>query len=136
MTPRRRRCSSAGAPLSHPSHRASASVSAVRAARAALDACSAARDLPWHVCAPRYYGCPATHSLIACRGAKQAKGQAYIKISEEEIADDYPLPQQYEMPGEEMDEFVVNGDEDLLLDVDPDCLPKMVRPHAAPVAFW
>jgi hypothetical protein len=62
-----------------------------------------------------------------CRGVKQPKGQAYIKISEEEIADDYPMPKQYEMQGQEMDEWVVSGDEDLMLDVDPECLPKMVR---------
>lgn len=68
--------------------------------------------------------------LRVCRGVKQAKGQAYIKISEEEIADDYPMPAQYELQEEELDEFVVNGDDDVLLDVDPECLPKMVRSRA------
>lgn len=61
------------------------------------------------------------------RGVKQQKGAAYIKISEEEIADDYPMPKQYVMEAEEMDELVVNGDEDMLLDVDPETLPKLVR---------
>ena len=64
----------------------------------------------------------------SCRGVKQPKGKAaYIKISEEEIADDYPLPQQYPMEEEELDEFVVNGDDDVMLDVDPESLPKMVH---------
>ena len=67
---------------------------------------------------------------LSCRGVKQPKGKAaYIKINEEEIADDYPMPAQYPMEEEEFDEFVVNGDEDLPLDIDPECLPKMVR-------FW
>jgi hypothetical protein len=65
-----------------------------------------------------------------CRGMKQPKGQPYIKISEEEIADDYPMPMQYEMQEEEIDEFVVNGAEDMMLDVDPECLPKLV--HSLP----
>jgi hypothetical protein len=50
----------------------------------------------------------------------------YIKISEEEIADDYPMPKQYEMQDQEIDELVVNGDEAMLCDVDPECLPTMV----------
>jgi DNA (cytosine-5)-methyltransferase 1 len=69
-----------------------------------------------------------SRSSRARSGVKVPKGkQAYIKISEEEIADDYPMPKQYPMEEEEMDEFVVNGDEDMLLDVDPECLPKMAR---------
>lgn len=67
---------------------------------------------------------------------KQPKGQAYIKISEEEIADDYPLPAQYELQEEELDEFVVAGNEDALLDVDPECLPKMARPCTADAHVW
>lgn len=63
---------------------------------------------------------------VTCRGMKQTKGQSYIKISEEEIADDYPVPKQYEMQEEEIDEFVVNGDEDIMLEIDPESLPTMV----------
>lgn len=33
----------------------------------------------------------------------------YIKISEKEIADDYPMPKQYEMLQEEIDELIVLG---------------------------
>lgn len=65
--------------------------------------------------------------LVLFRGVKQAKGQSYIKISEEEIADDYPVPKQYEMQEEEIDEFVVNGDENIMLEIDPESLPTMVR---------
>jgi hypothetical protein len=41
------------------------------------------------------------------------------------------MPKQYVMEEEELDEFVVNGDDEALLDIDPECLPKMVRilPH-------
>uniref|UniRef100_A0A383WCP9 Cytosine-specific methyltransferase n=1 Tax=Tetradesmus obliquus TaxID=3088 RepID=A0A383WCP9_TETOB len=51
-------------------------------------------------------------------------GAAYIKISEAEIADDYPMPKQYKAPDgvEETDELLL-WDEDLA-DVDPECLPK------------
>jgi hypothetical protein len=58
---------------------------------------------------------------------KQPKGKAYIKICEEEIADDYPMPKQYEMLSQETDEFVVVGDDEYLLHQDPESLPKMVR---------
>jgi hypothetical protein len=36
------------------------------------------------------------------------------------------MPNQYTMEEEELDEFVLNGDEDMMLDVNPDSLPKMV----------
>lgn len=71
--------------------------------------------------------CLHLHVCGGCRGVKQARGQAYIKISEEEIADDYPMPKQYEMQDQEVDEFIVVGDEEMMLDVDPECLPKMVH---------
>lgn len=64
---------------------------------------------------------------VHCRGVKQAKGQVYIKISEEEIADDYPAPKEYDLLEHELDEVLVNGDDDLMMDVDPECLPTMVR---------
>ena len=59
------------------------------------------------------------------RGRKPDKG-VYIKISEEEIADDYPMPKQYVKEVEEVDELLVNGDECMLLDIDPDNLPTQV----------
>ncbi|MEW5318123.1 MAG: hypothetical protein WDW38_009370 [Sanguina aurantia] len=55
-------------------------------------------------------------------GASATSGPAYIKISEEEIADDYPLPAQYAKEGEETDELVM-FDEDCM-DMDPEELPK------------
>lgn len=36
------------------------------------------------------------------------------------------MPNQYEPQEQEMDEFVVAGDEEMMLDVDPDSLPTMV----------
>lgn len=47
----------------------------------------------------------------------------YIKISESEIADDYPMPKQYEKPEEETDEVEVFFDEDLV-HCDPEYLPR------------
>lgn len=55
-------------------------------------------------------------------GARES--QAYIKVSEEEIADDYPLPQQYVKEEEEMDEFVLYDEE--LEAMCPEDLPKRV----------
>ncbi|KAF6265105.1 hypothetical protein COO60DRAFT_1470199 [Scenedesmus sp. NREL 46B-D3] len=51
-------------------------------------------------------------------------GPAYIKISEAEIADDYPMPKQYKAPDgvEETDELLLWDEE--MADVDPECLPK------------
>jgi hypothetical protein len=37
------------------------------------------------------------------------------------------MPKQYIMEEEELDECVINGDDELLEDVDPECLPRMVR---------
>jgi DNA (cytosine-5)-methyltransferase 1 len=37
--------------------------------------------------------------------------QVYIKISEDEIADDYPEPAFYKMEDEEMDEYLLNEDD-------------------------
>lgn len=51
-----------------------------------------------------------------------SKGTPYIKISEAEIADDYPEPTPYEKVEEETDELLL-ADEDLF-DVDPESLPR------------
>jgi hypothetical protein len=62
------------------------------------------------------------------RGQTQRKSSvAYIKISEEEIADDYPLPQMYVKEHEETDELLVMGDESMMLDIDTEALPTQVR---------
>ncbi|KAK9800313.1 hypothetical protein WJX73_000556, partial [Symbiochloris irregularis] len=54
------------------------------------------------------------------RGAGQ--GAPYIKISEEEIADDYPMPAQYSKVEEEMDELLLMEDD--AFNLDPDSLPR------------
>ncbi|KAF8055388.1 MET1B [Scenedesmus sp. PABB004] len=58
------------------------------------------------------------------RGGAAGGAQAYIKISEAEIADDYPPPQQYKAPEgvEETDELVLWDEE--MADCDPEALPK------------
>ncbi|KAL4010525.1 hypothetical protein IC575_030022 [Cucumis melo] len=64
------------------------------------------------------------------RSAKQRKNQRsttssnkfYIKINEDEIANDYPLPAFYKTTKDEMDEYVIfDGDMDVC---DPDDLPR------------
>ena len=63
------------------------------------------------------------------RSAKQRKNQRsttsnkfYIKINEDEIANDYPLPAFYKTTKDEMDEYVIfDGDMDIC---DPDDLPR------------
>ncbi|KAL3133376.1 hypothetical protein ABBQ38_007247 [Trebouxia sp. C0009 RCD-2024] len=59
-------------------------------------------------------------------GNKRAAGkqQVYIKISEAEIADDYPEPTQYEKVDDEMDELVLMDDE--MMDLSPEDLPRRV----------
>lgn len=58
------------------------------------------------------------------RGAAAAAAAAsYIKISEEEIADDYPMPKQYEKEDEEVDELALLWDEELAV-MDPEDLPR------------
>ncbi|DBB09374.1 TPA: hypothetical protein ACH3X3_007949 [Trebouxia sp. C0006] len=52
------------------------------------------------------------------------KQQVYIKISEAEIADDYPEPKQYDKVDDEMDELVLM-DEDAM-DLPPEDLPRRV----------
>lgn len=59
----------------------------------------------------------------AYRAGGAKGGVTYIKISESEIADDYPLPKQYEKPDEETDEVEVFFDEDLV-HCDPEYLPR------------
>jgi hypothetical protein len=64
-------------------------------------------------------------SSLPCRSAGSRRGgssQAYINISEEEIADDYPLPKQAVKEGEEMDELLLFDEE--LADLDPEDLPR------------
>lgn len=63
--------------------------------------------------------------LFCRRGGSGRAGQAasaYIKISEEEIADDYPEPTQYDKVEEETDELLL-AEEDLW-DADPEDLPR------------
>ena len=71
---------------------------------------------------PKPWTLPQTH-----RGGgagRKASGTPYIRISEAEIADDYPLPAQYDKVEEEVDELVL-ADEDVLLGgVDPESLPR------------
>ena len=55
-------------------------------------------------------------------GAKDS--QAYVKVNEEEIADDYPLPQQYIKEEEEMDEFILYDEE--MENLCPEDLPKRI----------
>ena len=53
---------------------------------------------------------------------RSSTGPAYIKVSEAEIADDYPLPTPYSKNEEEMDELLLWDEE--LLDYDPEYLPR------------
>ncbi|GAX75038.1 hypothetical protein CEUSTIGMA_g2482.t1 [Chlamydomonas eustigma] len=56
-------------------------------------------------------------------GAKNA-ASAYIRISPEEIADDYPVPASYEKEEEEVDEMLLFDEE--MVDADPEYLPRRV----------
>ncbi|CAD7705413.1 unnamed protein product [Ostreobium quekettii] len=60
----------------------------------------------------------------SCQGPRRGAKQTYIKINEEEIADDYPFPAQYEKEREEMDELLM-ADEGLL-SLAPEELPKRI----------
>ena len=70
--------------------------------------------------------------LDYCRGNKRGRGgpaaggaaNAYVRISEQEIADDYPLPAQYEKEEEEADELLL-WDEEMAW-MDPEDLPKQL----------
>lgn len=66
--------------------------------------------------------------LFAFRGGSRGRGgsatAAYIKISEEEIADDYPMPAQYVKEEEETDELVMWDEE--LADYALEDLPKSI----------
>lgn len=54
---------------------------------------------------------------------KASKGaQAYVRVSEEEIKDDYPDPQQYRKEEEETDELLLFDEE--VMDLDPEYLPR------------
>jgi hypothetical protein len=64
---------------------------------------------------------PNTHRAAQQR-ARAAAANAYLRISESEIADDYPLPQQYEAAEEEADELLLWDEE--LGGMDPEDLPK------------
>eukprot|EP00963_Diacronema_lutheri_P012368 scaffold1724_cov341-Pavlova_lutheri.AAC.44 len=69
----------------------------------------------------------AKEEAVAYNGGRQGKApskQAYIKIDESEIADDYPAPQQYIKEQEEMDELLFFDEE--MMDIDPEYLPKRV----------
>jgi DNA (cytosine-5)-methyltransferase 1 len=60
-------------------------------------------------------------------GPEGAAGkEAYVRISEEEIADDYPMPRQYSKEDEEADELALFWDEELAELADPDALPRRV----------
>lgn len=55
-------------------------------------------------------------------GAAQRHTQAYIKVSEAEITDDYPPPTAYDKEEEEMDELLLFDEE--LAGLDPEYLPR------------
>eukprot|EP00955_Chlamydomonas_euryale_P098086 365123-Chlamydomonas_euryale.AAC.26 len=55
-------------------------------------------------------------------GGPTPKGNPYIRINLEEIADDYPLPTQYEKTEEETDEMLLFDEE--MMDCDPEDLPR------------
>jgi hypothetical protein len=55
-------------------------------------------------------------------GRGRGGGGEYIKICEEEIADDYPLPKQAVKEGEEMDELLLFDEE--AAELDPEYLPR------------
>ncbi|KAJ8765298.1 hypothetical protein K2173_011995 [Erythroxylum novogranatense] len=57
------------------------------------------------------------------QSATSASNTVYIKINEDEIANDYPLPAYYKHSDEETDEYVAIASEDTL---DPDDLPKQM----------
>ncbi|KAI8469978.1 MAG: hypothetical protein J3K34DRAFT_268835 [Monoraphidium minutum] len=57
------------------------------------------------------------------RGTPGGAANAYIKINEEEIADDYPMPKQYDKEEDEEDELALLWDEELA-QLDPDALPR------------
>lgn len=63
-------------------------------------------------------GC-SNHRPAAPKGA-----QPYIKVSEAEIADDYPPPASYNKEGEEMDEYLLFDEE--FAGCDPEFLPKRI----------
>ena len=71
---------------------------------------------------------PSPHSHFATapspfpHRAPKASASAYIRISPEEIADDYPVPAPYEKEEEETDEMLL-FDEDMM-DADPEDLPR------------
>ena len=66
---------------------------------------------------------PSCHPwLIFARGGAKSSASAYIRISPEEIADDYPFPVSYEKEEEETDEMLL-FDEDMM-DADPEYLPR------------
>ncbi|KAG8641192.1 hypothetical protein MANES_13G119400v8 [Manihot esculenta] len=57
------------------------------------------------------------------QGSASSTNTVYIKINEDEIANDYPLPVFYKHSDEEIDEYVaIDSDEHIM--VDPDDLPK------------
>jgi DNA (cytosine-5)-methyltransferase 1 len=62
--------------------------------------------------------------LPCSRSGPPKSSQAYIKVSEGEIADDYPPPIPYNKEEEETDELLL-AEEDML-DVDPEYLPRRV----------
>lgn len=65
----------------------------------------------------------AAAAAAACRkGGRRGTVAPYIKISEEEIADDYPLPKNYVKEHEETDELVLFEDD--MMELDPEYLPK------------
>ena len=62
---------------------------------------------------------------VEARGRRTAppkSSQAYIKVSEAEIADDYPAPAPYNKEEEEMDELLLYDEE--LAELDPEHLPR------------
>lgn len=57
-------------------------------------------------------------------GRGGGRGAPYIRISEQEIADDYPLPKQYTKEVEETDELLMADPDDLAMGMHPEDLPR------------
>lgn len=56
------------------------------------------------------------------RSGPKPSASAYIRISPEEIADDYPVPAPYDKEEEETDEMLLFDEE--MMDADPEDLPR------------
>ncbi|KAL6767831.1 MET1 [Auxenochlorella protothecoides x Auxenochlorella symbiontica] len=60
----------------------------------------------------------------AARGGAKPRGPAYVQVSAEEIANDYPAPLAYAKEEEEVDELLLADEEELGGGADPETLPR------------